>query len=315
MAELFETLTGGRAALRRLPGRGFLRVTGADRVRFLNGMLTADVAKLAPGDACPALQLDRKGHVLAELWVLADPDALLLDVAPGLEAELAAVLEKHVIADDVALASLSDSVAELALEGPGARDAALAIGGAAPEPGHFARAEFAGVPIVWLAEGSVTANGLRALAPLAQVEALAKALALPPLDDAAAEALRIDASQPLFGRDVGTRNFPQEARLERAVSFTKGCYIGQEIVARIQSRGAVNRLLVKLETEAPVEAGAEVALDGLAIGQVTSSVPLPSGRGLALAYLKVEHARAGQRVVVGGVGGAVAPAPTVDSRR
>jgi glycine cleavage system aminomethyltransferase T len=72
---------------------------------------------------------------------------------------------------------------------------------------------------------------------------------------------------------------------------------------------------VKLETEAPVEVGAEVALDGLAIGQVTSSVPLPSGRGLALAYLKVEHARAGQRVVVGGVGGAGAPAPTADSRR
>jgi folate-binding Fe-S cluster repair protein YgfZ len=84
-------------------------------------------------------------------------------------------------------------------------------------------------------------------------------------------------------------------------------------VARIQSRGAVNRVLVKLETEAPVAAGAEVALDGLAIGQVTSSAPLPSGRGLALAYLKVEQARAGQRVAVGGVGAAVAAGS--DSRR
>ena len=128
MAESFETLTGARAALRQLPGRGLLRVTGADRVRFLNGMLTADVAKLASGQACPALQLDRKGHVQAELWVLAEPDALLLDVAPGLEAELAQVLEKHVIADDVALASLSDSVAQLAIEGPGARDAAARSG-------------------------------------------------------------------------------------------------------------------------------------------------------------------------------------------
>ena len=313
MAESFETLTGARAALRQLPGRGLLRVTGADRVRFLNGMLTADVAKLASGQACPALQLDRKGHVQAELWVLAEPDALLLDVAPGLEAELAQVLEKHVIADDVALASLSDSVAQLAIEGPGARDAAGSIGGAAPAPGHFARAEFGGGSVLWLAEGSVTADGLRAIAPRELADELAAALALPALDDAAAELLRIDAALPLFGRDVGVRNFPQEARLERAVSFTKGCYIGQEIVARIQSRGAVNRVLVKLETERPVEAGAEVAHDGHAIGQVTSSAPLASGRGLALAYLKVDHAGAGQRVEVGGVAGVVAAG--ADARR
>ena len=306
MAEFFETVVGARTALRRLPGRGLLRVTGADRVRFLNGMLTADVAKLASGQACPALQLDRKGHVQAELWVLADPDALLLDIAPGLEAELAQVLEKHVIADDVALASLSDSVAQLALEGPGARDAARAVGGAEPSPGHFARAEFAGASVLWLAEGSVTADGLRAIAPREVAAELASALGLPELDDSAAELLRIDAALPLFGRDVGARNFPQEARLERALSFTKGCYIGQEIVARIQSRGAVNRVLVKLETERPVEAGAEVVHDGRAIGQVTSSAPLPSGRGIALAYLKVEHAGAGQRVAVGGVEGAVA---------
>ena len=317
MAELFETLVGARAALRRLPGRGLIRVTGGDRVRFLNAMLSADVAKLPTGGACPALQLDRKGHVLAELWVLADPDAALLDVAPGLEAELTAMLEKHIIADDVALASLSDSVAQLALEGPGARDAARAVAGTLPEPGRFARADFAGAPVVWLAEGSVSADGLRAIAPRAQADALAAALALPELDEGAAELLRIDAGLPLFGRDVSNRNFPQEARLDRALSFTKGCYVGQEIVARIQSRGAVNRVLVKLDTDAPVAAGAEVSADGHAIGQVTSSAPLPSGRGLALAYLKVEHARTGQRVSVGGVAGAVAAGsePGAGSRR
>lgn len=306
MAELFESVTGVRAALYELPGRGLIRVSGADRVRFLNGMLTADVAKLAPGQAAPALQLDRKGHVLADLWVLAEADALWLDAAPGTEAELLAVLEKHVIADDVALASHSAGVREMALEGPGARDAARAIGGANPAAGHFARADFGGASVLWLAEGSVTAEGLRAIAPREVAAELARALALPPLGDASAEVLRIAAAIPALGRDVTPRNFPQEARLERAISFQKGCYVGQEIVARIASRGAVNRMLVKLRTDALVAPGASVSIDGVNVGQVTSSAESPATGALALAYLKLEHARAGQRVAIDAVGGEVA---------
>jgi folate-binding protein YgfZ len=306
MAELFEAIAGARAALRELPGRGLIRATGADRVRFLNGMLTADVAKLATGEAAPALQLDRKGHVLADLWVLAEADALWLDSAPGTEAELLAVLEKHVIADDVALASHSAGTCEWALEGPGAREAARAIGGANPQPGHFERADFAGASVLWLAGGSVTADGLRALAPRAVAAELARALALPPLDDAAAEVLRITAALPALGRDVTSRNFPQEARLERSISFQKGCYVGQEIVARIASRGAVNRVLVQLRTDALVAPGASVHVGGANVGQVTSSAESAATGAIALAYLKVEHARAGQRVEIDAIGGEVA---------
>jgi folate-binding protein YgfZ len=303
--ELFESLTGARAALRELPGRGLIRATGADRVRFLNGMLTADVAKLAPGEAAPALQLDRKGHVLADLWLLAEADALWLDTAPGTEVELTAVLEKHVIADDVALASHSAGVRQFALEGPGARAAARAAGGAEPAEGHFARADFAGASVLWLAEGGVTREGLRAIAPAVVASDFARALALPVLDEKSAEVLRIAAAIPALGRDVGPRNFPQEARLERAVSFKKGCYVGQEIVARIQSRGAVNRVLVTLRTESLVAPGANVTVDGAVSGQVTSSAESQATGALALAYLKVEHARAGQRVSIDAVGGEV----------
>ncbi|HKC49797.1 MAG TPA: glycine cleavage T C-terminal barrel domain-containing protein [Myxococcota bacterium] len=306
MAELFEAVAGARAALRELPGRGLIRATGADRVRFLNGMLTADVAKLEPGAAAPALQLDRKGHVLADLWLLAEVDALWLDSAPGTEAELLAVLEKHVIADDVALASHSAGVRQWALEGPGARDAARAIGGANPPAGKFERADFAGASVLWLAGGSVSAEGLRALAPREIAAELARALALPPLDDAAAEVLRIAAAIPALGRDVTPRNFPQEARLERAISFTKGCYVGQEIVARIASRGAVNRVLVQLRTDALVAPGASVSVDGVSAGQVTSSAESAATGALALAYLKIEYARPGQRVAIDAVGGEVA---------
>lgn len=306
MPHLFESVTGARAALRELPGRGLIRATGADRVRFLNGMLTADVARLETGMAAPALQLDRKGHVLADLWVLAEADALWLDTAAGTESELTAVLEKHVIADDVTFASHSVGVTELALEGPGARAAARAAGAPELAEGRFARADFAGESVIWLAEGQVTPEGLRAIAPRAVAGELKHALALPALDERAAEVLRIAAGIPALGRDVTARNFPQEARLERAISFKKGCYVGQEIVARIASRGAVNRVLVLLRTESLVPPGASVAVDGVASGQVTSSAESLETGALALAYLKVEHARAGQRVSVDATGGEVA---------
>jgi folate-binding protein YgfZ len=312
MSQGFEAITGARAALRRLTGRGLIRALGADRVRFLNGMLTADVAKLPAGGAAPALQLDRKGHVLAELWVLAEPESLLLDTAPGVEAELVAVLEKHVIADDVAFASLTDGHAWLALEGPGAREAARHAGGATPDAGRFARADFAGHSVVWVAEGALTAEGLRVIAPRAVSAELERALELPELSDAAAEVLRIDAGIPALGRDVGARNFPQEAGLERAISFTKGCYIGQEIVARIASRGAVNRRLVRIRAASPVTPGASVSVEGTAVGQVTSAAESAATGPIALAYVKVEHAREGQRVAIDGVPGEVTGG---DSRR
>src|SRR5262245_65604359 len=102
-------------------------------------MLANDVARLASGDAVPALQLDRKGHVHAELWVLCEPDALWLDVAAGVEDELRALLEKHIIADDVALESVSDRFGQLALEGPDARAAASRAGAPELAAGRFAR--------------------------------------------------------------------------------------------------------------------------------------------------------------------------------
>ena len=305
MASLFETVTGKPAALRDLSARGLVRASGEDRVRFLNGMLTADVAKLAPGRAIPALQLDRKGHVLAELWVLAEPDALLLDVAPGLEAELTAVLEKHIIADDVALTSLSAEFAELGVEGPGARAAALALGLAVPAAGRLERASFAGESLPLVGGGSLGEEGLRVIASRAFLPRLREALALPELSLEAIEVLRIEAAIPELGSDVTPRNFPQEARLERAFSLSKGCYVGQEIVARIASRGAVNRLLVKLRTRELVAPGAEIRVADTAVGQITSSALSSVSGPIALGYVKVAEARPGVEVSIGSVAGEI----------
>ena len=305
MTSVFETVTGQRAALCELSDRGLLRVTGADRVRFLNGMLSNDVAKLGDGEACASLLLDRKGHVLAELFVLAEPEAILLDVAPGLEAELSSVLEKHVIADDVALASQSSESGQLGVEGPGAREAVQALGFAAPAPGRFARVDFSGGSLVLLAGGSLGDDGLRVLAKRALLPRLRAALALPALSPEAAEVLRIEAAIPKLGSDVSARNFPQEARLEHAFSLAKGCYVGQEIVARIASRGAVNRLLVKLRTKELVAPGAEIRVADTVAGQVTSSVLSAASGPIALGYVRVADARAGVHVSVGAVPGEI----------
>lgn len=305
MTSLFETVAGSPAALRDLSARGLVRATGEDRVRFLNGMLTADVAKQKPASAIPALQLDRKGHVLAELWVLTEADALLLDVAPGLEAELTAVLEKHIIADDVALTSLSAELGQIGIEGPGARASALAIGLVAPAPGTLERVSFAGESILVVGGGSLGDEGLRVIASRAYGPKLRDALALPELAADAVEVLRIEAAIPALGSDVTPRNFPQEARLERAFSLSKGCYVGQEIVARIASRGAVNRLLVKLRTRELVAPGAEIRVGDTAVGQVTSSALSRASGPIALGYVKIAEARPGVEVAIGGVAGEI----------
>ena len=245
MRELFEAVCGAPAAWVDLSGRGLIRATGGDRVRFLNGMLTNDLEALEAGHWCRALQLDRKGHLLTDLEVVALPEAILLDVAPGREAELHAVLEKHIIADDVSLESLAASWSALAIEGD-----AAAVGGPALSQGQCA---WEGQTL-WLAGAGLTPDARRVLGPAEAIDELKTALALPKLEAAAAEVLRIEALLPRCGTDTGERTFPQEARLEGAVSFSKGCYIGQEIVARIHSRGAVNRLLVRIAADSPLEA-------------------------------------------------------------
>ena len=291
-------------ACRLLPERLIIRITGGDRVRFLDGMVSNDVARLATGRGLPALQLDRKGHVLAELSVVALADALLLDVDAGRGDTVFELLEKHLIADDVVLERRDDWL-HAGFEGPGAAAAA-----GAPElaPGAVA----IDGELLWLAGGDLDPAGARLLGPSAEVQARVAASGLRRLSDEQAEILRVEALRPRFGTDYGERGFPAEARLERAVSYGKGCYLGQEIVARIHARGAVNRLLVQLEAERAVAAGDAILVDGRASGQVTSAVLSPARGALALGMVKRDHARPGTAVTIGAVAAVVAGPPLDD---
>ncbi len=301
MALLFEELAGSAAALRPLGARGVIRVTGGDRIRFLNGMVSNDVATLAPGELSETLQLDRKGHILAQLSLLVLADEVLLDSSSTVEPVLAEMLEKHIIADDVELSRLT-GLEQLGIEGPGA---AAMIAAHAPAPLALGRFEVDESGRIWIAGGSLGADGARVLGEAAALADLCAALELPSLTEEAREVLRIQSFRPAEGVDFTDRSFPQEARLESAVSFTKGCYVGQEIVARIESRGAVNRLLVLLAPEGVVASGMEIVADGKSVGQVTSAASSEATGAVALGYVRKEFARTGVGVEIQGVAATV----------
>ena len=298
MSDRFERIAGARAALCR-PQSELIRMTGGDRVRFANGMLTCDVAALEPGRSCASLQLDRKGHVLALALLLVLDDALLLAADAGTGTALLDALEKHLIADDVEIERLVDW-SELDFEGPGARQRLSELGVAAPDPGQVASAAWQGVDVIWSGGARLGAAGCRAFGPAAALEGLRATAGMPELSAEALEVLRIEALRPAWEVDVGDRNFPQEAGLEDWVSFEKGCYVGQEIVARIASRGAVKRRLVRLRADTPLAAGAEIRHAGKAVGRVTSAAAAPGCGCVALGYVKSEVAGAGTRVEVDG---------------
>ncbi|MBI4242369.1 MAG: aminomethyl transferase family protein [Candidatus Rokubacteria bacterium] len=289
---------------------GKVEVTGRDRVSFLQGMLTNDLKALTPGQACPAAFLDAHGKVQALLTVLALEDRLLLELPPGMTEKTLQTLDKFLISEKVEFTDVTEAFALFALHGPKAA-AVLADASGSPlelEPYRHAertvvnasarvcRVDELGVPgyHVWVA-CELAAEVWRRLLQTGRPHGLR------PVGGSALTVLRVEAGVPCFGHDVDDSTLLMEAPLEHLVSYTKGCYIGQEIVARIKYRGHVNRLLTGItldSTEVP-DHGAAVFAEGGEIGRVTSAVySLTLGRPIALAYLRREHLEPGTPVMV-----------------
>lgn len=236
-------------------------VEGPDAAAFLNGLLSNDVAALAPGDARPALLLNERGHIRAALRVLRDAgDAFTLLVAPAQAGDVAATFARLHFTEDLDVLG-PEVVASVVTDGP------VPPGADAVAPGD--------VP------GTVEVVGDAA------VSALAAGVADPAGARAALEARRVAARVPRVGADTGERTLVQEAGLQDThVSFTKGCYLGQETVSRAQHRGGVRRTLRVLRAGAPLAPGAEVTHDGAGVGAVTSVATDADGGALALAMLR-----------------------------
>jgi folate-binding protein YgfZ len=322
--ETVEAVRRG-AGLFVLEGRGVLVVGGGDRVRWAQGMLSADVAALeaqGPGAGCYTLLLTAQGRVVADFHVLLRADALWLETERFAIPEAIARLEKFVIADDVLLGDQSGSLARLAIEGPRAPAILQKLLGRELEQDAWADVEIAGVACMVAAYALAGGPGFQLFAPAEEGASvrtwlleLGAAAGLVEASSEAFEILRIEGGVPWLGLDLDESVLPDEAGLEHAVSTTKGCYTGQEVVARMRSRGRISHRLVGLRADAlePLRVGAEVLAAGRRIGEVTSATQSPSAGPIALAYLRVPHDADGTDVEVEGIRTHVVQLPFVPS--
>jgi folate-binding protein YgfZ len=281
-------------------------VLGEDRQRWLDGMLTCNVKRLAPGDGAHGLLLTPQGRIVSELHVLHRGDALWLETETAAIPGVIARLEKYVIADDVVLADATPHWARLALEGEGALAAFTACGGPAPERAHgVAGAQIAGATVVAARFGFTQTEALQLFVPRASEQAVIAALralgvALAP--DEELELRRIEAGTPWLGKELDESVLPAEARLDGvAVAPDKGCYTGQEVVARMRSRGRLAHLLVGLrfpDGELPPPRCSLASQRGEA-GSVTSAVRSPRFGAIGLGFVQAALAAPGTRLRAG----------------
>jgi len=291
-ASAYEQVTEGVGLLER-SDRVKLLLTGTEAAEFLQGQVTNDVEGLETGQGCYALLLTPKGKIRADLRVLRGPDWLRLDAERSAGALLTRTVQMYSIGRDVRSEDQTESRTVLSVLGPGARDA---LDAAPPNVEHAWVEGRHGIYVT-------TDLGVDILCPTAEREAVRRELDLPEVSEEVAECLRIEAGRPRHGRELTEEVIPQEAGLnDRAVSFTKGCYVGQETVARLYYKGRPNRRLRGLRLAAPALPGDEVVLDGRRVGAVGSACVSPSRGPIALALVRRE-AEPGALVTVGDVAG------------
>src|SRR3954464_6799574 len=269
--------------------RGKLRLTGAETVDYLQGQVTNDIEALAPGTGCYAALLNHKGKMLADMRVLRGEDYVWIDAEPeGLPA-LVRNACMFSIGRDVHHEDVTADYAILSLIGPDAREP---LDNPPPQEEHSFTTGDHGMYVA-------TDLGVDVVCPAGDAAAVREALGVEPVSEEAAECLRIESGRPRFLYDVGTDTIPQEAGLnDRAVSFTKGCYVGQETVARLHYKGKPNRHLRGLRLSEPATRGDEIRLGERVVGEVGSTAVSPELGPIALAVIRRE-AEPGATVQVG----------------
>jgi folate-binding protein YgfZ len=308
---------------RDVSDRGRLLLTGRDRQTFLQGMVTNNITALAPGQGCYAFLLDSTGHVLADARVLCLENALLLDVEPGTAGFVAETLEKYLIMERVKTTDVTADTAAYFIGGAEAWDffEVLAVPGIAEwgegMNGPFAHGNSEAFPARVAVTRLIPGQGYTAYLAREDAPDFKDYLVRTPAEEISAElleALRIEAGVPRFGADMDARTLaPETGQGARAIHYRKGCYIGQEIVARIDARGHVNRGLAGflLAPDAPLPApDTPVTVDGKEVGRITSAALSPTlARPIALGYVRREHAEPGTAVQIAGVGATVSALP------
>jgi folate-binding protein YgfZ len=315
------------AALIDRTHRGRIVVSGADRAAYLQGLLTNDVAALRAGQGCYAAYLTPQGRMIADLHVYELGDVILLTMIRDVKDVVLTKLDQFVFTEDVQLGDVTASFAQWAIVGPHAAQAiAPLLGGtseaalmAMPEHGNL-RVDWRGTPAIVTRISDAGEAGYDIYVESAQADALKNTLAdagVSVLEDAVAEAVRIEAGIPVFRRDMDEDTIPLEAGIEsRAISFTKGCYVGQEVIVRVLHRGhgRVARKLVGLRVDgerAPAP-GTSVLSGDRDVGRVTSSTWSPALKAsIALGYVHRDFIAPGTELTVDGLAAKVVELPFV----
>ncbi len=298
------------AVVADLSMRGRICLTGADRVRFLHGQVTNDIKRLSPGEGCYAALVTNKGKLQSDLNVYCLESELLLDFEPGLTERVVQRLEKFIVADDVAIVDVSSLYGMLSVQGPKSDEVVRALElfeALLPRAGHSHRSKDDSMGEIYLMnQPRFGTTGFDLFVPVAILEVMAEKLVRAAgavggrlCGWQALETARIEAGIPRFGLDMDETNFPQECGIEgRAVSYGKGCYIGQEVLNRIHTMGHMNRSLHGLRLpdrlrSLPVK-GDKLFIQEKEVGYVTSAIASPgSNANIALGYLRKEAAGPG----------------------
>ncbi len=331
-----EAVLDAYASARRHAGlidrsdRGRIVVSGRDRASYLQGLLTNDITALKAGEGCYAAYLTPQGRMITDLSVYELGDVILITLGLTETDALLAKLDQFIFSEDVQLGDVTKTFFGLAVVGPESARIVSAVLDPSPsvlpslaDEGNL-RARFGGQPAIVLRISDTGEPGYEVLVEASQRDGLAaafRALGATDLDPAVADVLRIEAGIPKFHRDMDEETIPLEAGIEaRAISLTKGCYVGQEVIIRVLHRGhgRVARKLVGLTLDGAVAppTGTPVDVGGREIGRTTSSCISPAlHRPIALAYLHRDFLEPGARVSVNGVGATVAALPFVERAR
>jgi folate-binding protein YgfZ len=277
------------AAWLDLSARGKIKLTGEDRARLLHAMTTNHIQQLTPGTGCYAFFLNDKGRILSDANILSRPDHFLLDLEPEAREKIYQHLDHFIIADDVTLEDATGELATLAVEGPKAAEVLLAAGAPIPDA-DYSTIEWGSRVIARL--NSTGSPGFFIFAPMsekseliAQIEAAGAVAA----DAEAFRVVRLEHGKARYGEDISERFLAQEANQPHALHFSKGCYLGQEIVERVRSRGQVHRVLkpLVLDAKTPPEAGEKLQNGDANIAEITSAAYSPAfDKVVALAYVR-----------------------------
>jgi folate-binding protein YgfZ len=313
------------AAMLDRSDRGRLLLSGADRATYLHGLLTNDIAGLTAGHGSYSAYLTPQGRMIADMFVYELGDVILMTMDGSVKDAVLAKLDQFIFSEDVKIGDVTESLAEIAVIGPESSRVIGAILAGTQEHAQDAlplhgnlRADFRGAPVIVTRTNDLGEAGFELYVDRSSSADLCAALesaGVTVIDPATAEAARIESGIPAFRRDMDEDTIPLEAGIEdRAISLTKGCYVGQEVIIRVLHRGhgrVVRRLVgLMLDGSEPPAAGAHVRAGDREVGHVTSAAMSPRvGRPVALAYVRRDFVEPGTVVDVDGVRAVVSALP------